>query len=58
MKVEVDVMGSPFLIVRTVYVDVEQHLKNNRGGKRREKKREKTGSFKKANQQSPNSLVV
>ena len=40
MKVEVDVMGSPFLIVRTVYVEVEQHLKNNRGGKE-EKKREK-----------------
>lgn len=55
MKAEVDVMGSPFLIVRMVYVDVEQHLKNNRGKK--EKKRKK-GSSKQANQQSPNSLVV
>ena len=27
MKVEVDVLGSPSLIVRTVSVDVKQHLK-------------------------------
>ena len=28
MKVEVDVLGSPSLIVPTVSVDVKQHLKN------------------------------
>ena len=44
MKVEVDVLGSPFLIVRTVSVDVKQHRKRpydlraqelceNRGGR-------------------------
>ena len=27
MKVEVDALGSPFMIVRVVSVDVKQHLK-------------------------------
>ena len=32
MKVEVDVLGSPSLIIRTVSVDVKQHRRqNNRG---------------------------
>ena len=41
MKVEVDVLGSPSLIVRTVSVDVKQHLKKKKKKKKKEEEEEK-----------------
>ena len=34
IKVEVDVLDSPSLIVRTVFVDIKQHLKKKKNGRR------------------------
>ena len=42
MKVDVDVLGSPSLIVRTVSVDARQHLKKKNKNKENKNKNKHT----------------